>query len=267
MSAPVLRTDPSESASVGRASRRGRAAGPSSEPRRQLVYELISGASGLFLAVFMWGHMFMVGSILTGSRGFDWVAAALEDYYLAQPTVFLISILFLVHAAMASRKIPAQLRDRRKMRDLARGLEKRTGLATAASLRLNPHLESMLWLWQVRTGMVILVLGSFHIVLVGLNIFTPLFGEEPGITAATTLARVGGGLWILYGVLLVCVEFHAGVGLYRLAVKWGAGGRLSRRSLWIMERVVFFSFLGLGAVTLVVLAGWIDPPLAFLLES
>ena len=79
------------------------------------------------------------------------------------------------------------------------------------------------------------------------------------------MARVGSGLWLVYAALLVCVEFHASVGLYRFAVKWGVGSRLSRAWLWRLERVVFVSFLGLGLVTLVVLAGWIDPPLAFLL--
>ena len=125
----------------------------------------------------------------------------------------------------------------------------------------------MLWLWQVRTGMVILVLGSFHLVLVGIDILTPLFGERTGIEASTSVARVGAGLWLLYAILLVCVEFHASVGLYRLAVKWGVGSRLSRRTLWRLERVIFVSFLGLGLVTLVVLAGWVDPPLSFLLEG
>ena len=36
---------------------------------------------------FMWGHVVLVGSILTGERGFDWMATFLEDYYIAQPTV------------------------------------------------------------------------------------------------------------------------------------------------------------------------------------
>lgn len=36
------------------------------EARRQLRYELISGLSDVALAFFMWGHMFLVGSILTG---------------------------------------------------------------------------------------------------------------------------------------------------------------------------------------------------------
>jgi len=237
------------------------------ETRRQLLYELASGASGLVLAVFMWGHMLLVGSILTGDRGFDWLAGGLEDLYIAQPTVFAIAALFLAHAVLASRKIPAQLRERRRMRDVARDLRSHRSSLSAEALRFRPHVESMLWIWQVRTGMIILVLGSFHLVLIGIDVLTPLFGERTGIEAASTLARVSSGLWLVYGVLLVCVEFHASVGLYRLAVKWGVGTRVSRRTLWRLERVIFFVFLGLGLVTLVVLAGWLPPPLSFLVEG
>ena len=172
----------------------------------------------------MWGHVILVGSILTGERGFDWMATMLEDYYIAQPTVAAIFALFLVHAVFASRKIPAQLRERRRMIELAKGLN-RSGRESVPSRRDNspfvPHLESMLWIWQVRTGMVLLVLGSFHLVLIGLDVFTPLFGEHAGIESATSMARVAAGLWLPYAILLLCVEFHASVGLYRLAVKWG----------------------------------------------
>lgn len=238
------------------------------EARRQLVYELVSGASGLALVVFMWGHMFLVGSILTGARGFDWVAKSLEDYYIAQPTVLAVVTLFLTHAVMASRKIPAQLRERRRMLALARQLRNVTGAVPAlghGDPRLQPHLESLLWIWQVRTGMLILVLGSFHIVLLALDILTPLFGERTGIEAVSTFARVQGGLWPLYAVLLLCVEFHASVGLYRLTVKWGVGSRLSRTTVWRLEHVIFWTFLGLGVAALAVLAGVLSPPLAFLL--
>jgi succinate dehydrogenase/fumarate reductase cytochrome b subunit len=51
-----------------------------SEARRELYCELLSGTSGVALALFMWGHMVLVGSILTGERGFDWLAGLLEDY-------------------------------------------------------------------------------------------------------------------------------------------------------------------------------------------
>jgi fumarate reductase subunit C len=238
--------------------------------RRQLVYELISGATGLVLALFMWGHVILVGSILTGERGFDWMATMLEDYYIAQPTVAAIFAIFIVHAIFASRKIPAQLEERRRMIDLAKGLNQ-SGREHVPSRRDNspfvPHLESMLWIWQVRTGMIILVLGSFHLILIGVDIFTPLFGEYAGIESATSLARVAAGLWLPYAILLLCVEFHASVGLYRLAVKWGAGFLPHRRHMHRIEQVIFWLVLGLGTLTLLVLAGWLPPPLEFLLNG
>jgi len=235
--------------------------------RRQLMYELVSGLSGVALAVFMWGHMVLVGSILTGARGFDWLAGILEELYIAQPTVIVVIALFLVHAVLASRKIPAQLRERRQLRALAAGLRasgKKWPQVPGAPV-FAPHVESMLWIWQVRTGMVIVVLGSFHLVLLGLDVFTPLFGEHTGIESATTLERVRVGLWPLYALLLLCVEFHASVGLYRFAVKWGVGRRLKRSTLYRIEQFLFWFILVLGVLILAVLAGWLNPPLAFLL--
>lgn len=229
------------------------------EASRQLIYEILSGGSGLFLALFMWGHMVLVGSILTGERGFDWLATMLEDYYIAQPTVLAIFLLFLVHAVLASRKIPAQLQERRLMIKLGRDLKRSSGF--------DPHVESMLWIWQVRTGMVVLVLGSFHLILLGMDTLTPLFGERVGIEALTSIARVRAGLWLPYAILLVCVEFHASVGLYRMAVKWGVFSKLSRPLLRAIEHVILWLFLGLGIAILLVLAGILQPPLAFLLAG
>ena len=123
---------------------------------RSLTHEIISGGSGLVLALFMWGHVVLVGSILTGERGFDWMATFLEDYYIAQPTVAIIFVLFLVHAVFAARKVPAQLRERKRVIALAKGLNQsgREKVATrTAHSPFRPHIESMLWIWQVRTGM------------------------------------------------------------------------------------------------------------------
>ena len=243
---------------------------PSAEASRQLAYELVSGLSGLALALFMWGHMILVGSILTGARGFDWMATILEDYYIAQPTVVVILFLFLVHAVLASRKIPAQLRERREMIELSKGLSQsgRKKIPSASEFSpFIPHTESLLWIWQVRTGMIILVLGSFHILLLGVDVLTPLFGERHGIEASTTVERVRAGLWLPYAILLICVEFHASVGLYRLAVKWGSGMRMSRATMHRIEKVMLWFFLGLGFVVLLVLADVLPPPLAFLLGA
>jgi fumarate reductase subunit C len=115
--------------------------------------------------------------------------------------------------------------------------------------------------------MIILVLASFHLILLGLDVLTPMFGERSGIESATTLARVQGGLWLPYSVLLLCVEFHASVGLYRLAVKWGAGRMMSRAAMHVVEQIMFWIVLGLGFVTLLVLAGVMTPPLEFLLPE
>ena len=228
---------------------------PKTLASRQLLYELLSGGTGLVLALFMWGHMVFVGSILTGAKGLDWLAEMLEVYFIAQPTVIVIFALFLVHAVLAARKIPAQLEERRKMIALGRGLKN------------NAHEESILWIWQVRTGMIVLVLGSFHLVLLGIDVLTPLFGERIGIESVTSLARVQAGLWLPYAILLICVEFHASIGLYRLAVKWGVFARLGRTTLHLIERVILWLFLGLGFVILLVLAGVLPPPLAFLLAG
>ena len=56
----------------------------------------------------------------------------------------------------------------------------------------------------------------------------------------------------------------AGVGLYRLAVKWGLFSRVGRAALWRIEHILFWFFIGFGTLVLVVLAGWLPPPLGFL---
>ncbi|MEM9300647.1 MAG: hypothetical protein AAGE01_00970 [Pseudomonadota bacterium] len=212
--------------------------------------------------------MIFVGSILLGTRGFDWLAEGLEILWIAQPTVVVIFALFLLHVVTALRKVPAQLRERRRFFELAGELH-RARKAWHGGDRITavaPLSASILWVWQVRTGIIVGVLGSFHLVLMAMDVFTPLWGERIGIEAVTSMARTGAGLVWVYGLLLVCVEFHAGVGLYRLAVKWGLGERLRRETLERLERFVLWFFLGFGLLILVVLAGWLPPPLAFLLQ-
>jgi fumarate reductase subunit C len=65
----------------------------------------------------------------------------------------------------------------------------------------------------------------------------------------------------------LCVEFHASIGLYRLAIKWGAGASLSRRALRRIEGILLWFFLGLGVVILLVLAGVLPPPFEFLITG
>jgi fumarate reductase subunit C len=238
--------------------------------RRQVWYELASGLTGLALALFMWGHMILVGAILTGEKGFDWLAGMLEEYFIAQPTVAAVLLLFVVHAVMAARKVPAQLKERKMIAKLGKDLNtfgKGFPGNARGDERFRPHVESLLWIWQVRTGMIILVLASFHLLLLGSDVFRATMQGGVGIEAVRSMARVQGGLWLVYAVLLLCVEFHASVGLYRLAVKWGFGSRLGRHTLHRIEQVLLWLILGLGIVVLAVLAGVLAPPLEFLLQG
>jgi fumarate reductase subunit C len=60
--------------------------------------------------------------------------------------------------------------------------------------------------------------------------------------------------WPLYLLLLFAVEVHGGVGLYRLAVKWGwfAGVNpdTTRKRLKVLKWVLTVFFLALGLATL-----------------
>jgi fumarate reductase subunit C len=63
-----------------------------------------------------------------------------------------------------------------------------------------------------------------------------------------------GRWWPLYLVLLFAVELHAGVGIYRLAIKWGwfadRHGNMNRRRLTRIKWALTAFFLTLGLLTL-----------------
>ncbi len=250
---------------------------PAAAARRQWRYDAISTASGVFLALFMWGHMLFVSSIWTGERGFDWIADMMEYTWVAQITVVIVTFAFFVHFVVASRKIPAKLQERKLIKNLGDGIRdskwrlpsaKKSGLE-----KIRRHGETSLWIWQVRSGMVILVIGAVHLFMVVTDVVQRVFGHA-GITSAESMGRVQGGMWLLYAVLLIAVEFHAGIGLYRVFVKWGLGKRIpligkrvTRRMAHTMEQATLLFFLAVGIVTLLVLADVISPPLAFLTEG
>ena len=68
-----------------------------------------------------------------------------------------------------------------------------------------------------------------------------------------------GRMWPLYLVLLLLVELHGGIGLYRLAVKWGnfkdaiAARRKLKRLKWGLT--VFFLALGLATLAAYIKVG------------
>ena len=48
-------------------------------PRAAALLDVLEGASGLLLALFLWTHMVFVATILFGSRAFDGIAGLLDS--------------------------------------------------------------------------------------------------------------------------------------------------------------------------------------------
>lgn len=231
------------------------------------MWEIVSGSTGFALTVFIWFHVFDVGSLLFGPQGFDRLAEFLEGLYIAQPIVIIVALLFFVHALSAARKIPARMRERRRLNRLAKELSRAGKGWSAGEGAERPHEDSRLWVWQIRTGMLILLLGSFHIGLMAIDTFTSLWGERHGMEAATTMERVAAGLSWFYLALIALLAIHASVGIYRLAVKWGIAANTSRPGLKRFARIFGVAFAAASLLVLAVMAGWIPAPFAFVMGS
>ncbi len=225
----------------------GKESGAYANARRVLIAEIISGGTGLILAIFIMGHLVLESSILLGKDTYDSVAGLLEKTLpIAQVLVFIITIAFFFHFVYASRKIPGKLSSRRKMMELGLSIKKSKGRWSQpkSDIEHKRHLETSLWIWQVRTGMTVLALGAFHLFLVMWNIFTTMgFAGEAGLAAKISTSRVESGLWILYLVLGIAVTAHFAIGLYRLAVKWVPDIWLKRKTAYIICNMLFWLFL------------------------
>ncbi|MGB0513337.1 MAG: fumarate reductase cytochrome b subunit, partial [Wenzhouxiangellaceae bacterium] len=199
--------------------------------------DLLQSVSGLILALFMWIHMMFVSSILLGKDVFWHVARMFEGYHIfGKPYPALVSavalgvfVLFVLHAALALRKFPSDWTQYSAFRRHARGMR---------------HGDTTLWLVQVWTGFALFFLASIHL-------YTMMTQPE-SIGPHGSAERVLSGLfWPLYLVLLLAVELHGSIGLYRLALKWGwfegrdpdASRRRLKRAKWGFT--AFFIALGL----------------------
>ncbi len=202
--------------------------------------DFLQSATGLALALFMWGHMFFVSSILLGNDAMWTVARFFEGYFFfGRPYPWLVSIvvacviaLFVTHALLAVRKFPINY------------AQFRTYRSHMTSLR---HEDTTLWFWQVVTGFAMFFLASVHLYI--------MLTRPERIGPFGSADRVWSDLmWPLYLVLLFTVEIHGGVGLYRLAVKWNwlgsATAAATRRRLKVLKWALTVFFLALGLATL-----------------
>ncbi len=216
--------------------------------KRALWTELISGVTGLLLSGFIFGHLILESMSVFGHGTYETVANFMEDTLpLAQITAVVIPLLFFVHFIYAGRKIPGKLYERKRMLELGRSIKKsktRWNQKPGEYTTLRRHFETSLWIWQVRTGMLVLALGAFHLVLVIWNIFSDMgLDNSAGISAGISGPRVESGLWLLYLFLGVAIVVHMSIGLYRLAVKWLADTWFNRKWAFVVFSIVFWVYL------------------------
>ena len=167
----------------------------------------LQSITGLLLALFMWGHMLFVSSILISPKVMWTVTRMFEGYFIfgrsypwiVSVIVATIGILVLVHAALAMRKFPASYQQYRSL------------MAHSGQMQ---HADTWLWVVQAATGFALMFLVSVHLY--------QMLMHPAEIGPFASAERVySGRWWPLYLLMLFCIELHAGIGLYRLAVKWG----------------------------------------------
>ncbi len=229
--------------------------------------DFIQSVSGLVLALFMWGHMFFVASILLGKDAMYFITKMFEGAtILSEPQPAIVSFIvtciffiFIVHAGLAMRKLPINFRQWQVYK---------------THMKMMKHSDTTLWYYQAATGFVMFFLGSAHLFMM--------------MTQADSIGPFGSAdrmwsdfMWPFYLILLIAVEVHGTVGLYRLCVKWGwfegKDAKHTRARLKKVKWIITVFFLTLGILTLLAYmkigyehrhnAGERYKPTAFLMHS
>jgi fumarate reductase subunit C len=202
--------------------------------------DLTQSVTGLVLALFMWGHMFFVSSILVGSDAMWTITKLFEGYFffgtsypwIVSMVAAVVIALVVTHAMLAVRKFPVSYRQFKTFR---------------GHMRMIHHEDTTLWFWQVFTGFALFFLASVHLYI--------MLTRPDRIGPFESSDRVWSEhLWPLYILLLLAVELHGGIGLYRLAVKWGwftgSDANATRHRLKMLKWAITVFFLVLGFATL-----------------
>ena len=213
---------------------------PHNSSRWPAWLDLLQGASGLVLVLFTWAHMFLVSSILLGEDAMYFVARMFEgEPIFGEPYPILVSmvaafifLVFILHAMIAIRKIPSSYREFQAYQNHA---------------TLFRHSDTKLWMLQVISGFVLMFLASGHLY--------QMLIHPADIGPFASADRIWSGRWWpIYLTLLFAVELHGGVGVYRLALKWGwftsKTGHTSRQTLRKAKWGITAFFLILGLLTL-----------------
>jgi len=201
--------------------------------------DLSQSVSGVMLAVFLWTHLVLVSSILLGADAMSWVARTMELSFLSADghgypwvvTIIAIAIAVLasIHVLVALQKLPMSLAQQKALR---------------LQMQTINHGDTRLWRRQAITGVIILLLLPVHLWLIG--------------SAPETIGPYGSadriwnqGVWLVYLPLLFTVELHAAIGIYRVALKWGAARDLNTRErMKKIKTIVSVIFILIGVASL-----------------
>lgn len=172
-------------------------------PRFAARVDLIEMISGLLLVLFMFGHLLMLSTILFGPDTMNGLAKFLEapPFFVAQIGAVGVVFLLAVHIVTAGRKLPSRLREQTMIWRLSKQLR---------------HTDTWLWVVQGISGMLILAFASIHLWVI-LTTFP--------IDALKSARRVAEYFGFLYFPMILIVELHVGIGLYRAVVKWTSFNR------------------------------------------
>ncbi len=169
--------------------------------------DFLQSATGLILAIFIIFHLLFEASILFGKDSMYAITKMFElDFFIKGGSPIFISILafiifaiFIFHAFLAMRKFPNSYREYLRLKTHA---------------KLMKHSDTNLWIIQITTGFMLFFLGSIHL-------YTMLI-QPANIGPFASSDRVYSDMfWPMYLMLLISVVLHAGVGIYRLIMKWG----------------------------------------------
>lgn len=192
-------------------------------------------ATGLFLALFMMAHMFFVATILISRETMYKVAKFFEgDFFIpgGQPLIVsaigvIIVIVLVAHAFLAVRKFPINYK---QFRDLC------------VHKKLMKHSDTSLWAIQAGTGFILFFTATVHV-------FVMITQPDTIGPNGSSFRFVSEHFWILYIILLLAVELHGSIGLYRLCIKWGWFEGLGVKGLRCLKWLLSAFFIALGIAT------------------
>ncbi|MCR4667475.1 MAG: succinate dehydrogenase/fumarate reductase transmembrane subunit [Desulfovibrio sp.] len=169
--------------------------------------------SGACLAFFVCIHLLLEGSVVLSPDLTNSIGWLLEASYAAQIGAPCILLLIVFHFWIAARKMPFRAGELQIFVEHARALK-------------DP--DTWLWLVQVATAVIILVGAFFHVYTV--------MSDLP-IEVVKSSHRLHQGWLLFHAFFLPSVILHTGIGIFRIAVKYGfclkAKREVFRKRLWI----------------------------------